>query len=278
MTIYIIILLLMVLCLVLLHHYKNKQKKILQTQGLANITYLKSLIGAVQTYRGLSSAWLNGDQSKKAMLLTFEQQANSDIKHLQQFMLSNQGGHWDSFVDHWGRVNQPGNTNDAENTFKQHTQMIANLIYLLEDEAEHKHLNAMSLKQLRHIGLVWRELIRATETIGQSRAIGVGVATKKQCSDLDKVRLSFLQQKMQKIINDVLPKLGSLESEKEQHKLLLTAAISTILCLMEAIESKLIEADKITISQKQYFTLASNSIKSLDDIFKHQIEQIKQVI
>jgi len=278
MAIYIIILLLMALCLVLLYHYKNKQQKILQTQGLANITYLKSLIGAVQTYRGLSSAWLNGDQSKKAMLLTFAQQAASDIQYLQQYMVSGQDGRWDSFVDHWGRVDQPGNTNDADHAFKQHTQMIANLIYLLEDEAEHKRLNATSLKQLGHIGLVWRELIRATETIGQSRAIGVAVTTRKQCSNMDKVRLSFLQQKMQKIINDILPKIGSLESEKERHKLLLNAAISTILCLMEAIESKLIEADKITISQKQYFTLASNSIKSLDDIFKHQIEQIKQVM
>ncbi|MBB1273973.1 nitrate- and nitrite sensing domain-containing protein [Psychromonas sp. SR45-3] len=278
MAIYIVILLLMVLVVILLHHYKTKQKKALQVRGLANIAYLKSLIGAVQTHRGLSSAWLNGDQSKQAMLLTFEQQADSDIKYLQQDMAADENGRWDSFVDHWARINQPGNTNDADNNFKQHTQMIANLLYLLEDEAEHKHLNAMSLQALAHIGFVWRELVQTTEMIGQSRAIGTGIATRKICSSVDKIRLSFLQQNMQKTINETLPKLGSLDSESEQHKALLTTAFATMQCLMETIKSDLIQADKITITQDQYFALATNSIKSLDEIFKHQLAQVKQVI
>lgn len=278
MVIYIVILLLMVLVVILLHHYKTKQKKALQVRGLANIAYLKSLIGAVQTHRGLSSAWLNGDQSKQAMLLTFEQQADSDIKYLQQDMAADENGRWDSFVDHWARINQPGNTNDADNNFKQHTQMIANLLYLLEDEAEHKHLNAMSLQALAHIGFVWRELVQTTEMIGQSRAIGTGIATRKICSSVDKIRLSFLQQNMQKTINETLPKLGSLDSESEQHKALLTTAFATMQCLMETIKSDLIQADKITITQDQYFALATNSIKSLDEIFKHQLAQVKQVI
>lgn len=278
MAIYIVILLLMVLVVILLHHYKTKQKKALQVRGLANIAYLKSLIGAVQTHRGLSSAWLNGDQSKQAMLLTFEQQADSDIKYLQQDMAADENGRWDSFVDHWARINQPGNTNDADNNFKQHTQMIANLLYLLEDEAEHKHLNAMSLQALAHIGFVWRELVQTTEMIGQSRAIGTGITTRKICSSVDKIRLSFLQQNMQKTINETLPKLGSLDSESEQHKALLTTAFATMQCLMETIKSDLIQADKITITQDQYFALATNSIKSLDEIFKHQLAQVKQVI
>jgi hypothetical protein len=212
------------------------------------------------------------------MLLTFEQQADSDIKYLQQDMAADENGRWDSFVDHWARINQPGNTNDADNNFKQHTQMIANLLYLLEDEAEHKHLNAMSLQALAHIGFVWRELVQTTEMIGQSRAIGTGIATRKICSSVDKIRLSFLQQNMQKTINETLPKLGSLDSESEQHKALLTTAFATMQCIMETIKSDLIQADKITITQDQYFALATNSIKSLDEIFKHQLAQVKQVI
>ncbi|WP_298942194.1 nitrate- and nitrite sensing domain-containing protein [uncultured Psychromonas sp.] len=278
MGIYIIILLLIILFSVWLHHYKTKQQKALCVQGLDNISHIKLLISAIQTHRGLSSAFLNGDQSKQAMLTTIEQQVNNEIKYLEAQRTLDEKGRWGSFIDHWERLKQHDKARDADNSFKQHTQLIANLLYLLEDEAERGYLNAGSFPTLPNIGFVWRELVVTTEIIGQSRAIGTGVATSKTCSSVHKIRLSFLQQNMQKTINSTLPKLSSLERFTGEHKALLKVAKLKMEFLSSTIERELISADKISINQDEYFALATDSIKALDSIFNHQIEQIQHII
>ena len=129
-----------------------------------------------------------------------------------------------------------------------------------------------------NIGFVWRELVVTTEIIGQSRAIGTGVATSKKCTSVHKIRLSFLQQNMQKTINSTLPKLSSLERFTNEHKALLNVAKLKMEFLSNTIENELISTEQISINQDEYFALATDSIKALDSIFNHQIEQIQQII
>lgn len=278
MEVSIAIILVVIMVSVLLHHYNIKKQKQLQHRGLTNITHIKALISALQTHRGVSSAWLNGDQSKQPILVKIERQVDELIQFLmtQHSVINN--GRWASFIDHWGRLNQVGHNSDAQHNFNQHTTMIASLLYLLEDEAEQHALNAITLRQFSHIGFVWRELVVTTEIIGQSRAIGTGVATRKVCSSVDNIRLSFLLQDMQQTISETLPKLSSLASEREKHNLLLDLAKSEIKLLTTSIEQDLIAESQVSINQDKYFALASNSIKALDNIFAHQVEQLNRVI
>jgi len=278
MEIYIVILLLIVICAVALHYYKIKQQKELQTQGLINITHVKSLITLIQTHRGLSSAWLNGDNTKQGQLTVIENEAQTQIRHLEQQESIIKNSRWMAFADHWQRLNKHDSNRDPENNFTQHTQLIANLLYLLEDEAERSHLNAVSIPNLPSIGFVWRELVVTTETIGQSRAIGTGVATRKSCSSVHKIRLSFLQQNILKTMNETLSKLSSLERFADKHIDLLKTAKSKMLFLSTTIECELVSANEITINQDVYFTLATDTIKALDNIFEHQVQQIEEMI
>lgn len=278
MEIYIVIILLIVICSVTLHYYKIKQQKELQTQGLINITHIKSLITLIQTHRGLSSAWLNGDNSKQGQLTVIENKSKTEIRHLEQQSPIIKNSRWMAFADHWQRLNKHDSNRDPENNFTQHTQLIANLLYLLEDEAERSHLNAVSIPNLPSIGFVWRELVVTTETIGQSRAIGTGVATRKNCSSVHKIRLSFLQQNILKTMNETLSKLSSLERFADKHIDLLKTAKSKMQFLSTTIESELVSAREITINQDDYFTLATDTIKALDNIFEHQVEQIEEMI
>lgn len=278
MEIYLFILIVMILFSVVLHYYKVKQQKTLQINGLGNISHLKLLISLIQNHRGLSSAWLNGDESKQQQLRSVEQQADSEIQHLQYQDPIRKSNRWSAFIDHWGRLDKHDDSRDSDNNFKQHTQLVETLLYLLEDEAERSHLNAISLPKLPTIGFVWRELIATTEAIGQSRAIGMGVATSKICSSVHKIRLSFLQQNMQKTINDTLPQLSSLEGFTQKHTELLKTAKTKVDFFSFTIKGELIDSADITINQDEYFTLASDTIKALDNIFEHQMQQIKQTI
>lgn len=278
MEICIIVLTLIILFSVTFHYHKIKKQRLLQAQGLVNISYIKRLISLIQNHRGLSSAWLNGDHSKQAPLQDIEKKVGFEIKYLQSQIEVQETSRWNGFIDHWGRLNQQDSHRDSENSFQQHTKLIANLLYLLEDEAERSHLNAICLPKLRTIGFVWRELVVTTETIGQSRAIGTGVATNKACSSVHKIRLSFLQQNIQRTMNETLSKLSALESFTKKHFELLDIAKSKMEFFSKTIEHELIEASPITINQDEYFALATDSIKALDDIFDHQMQQIQQTI
>jgi len=243
-----------------------------------NISHIKSLITLIQTHRGLSSAWLNGDKTKQGQLTIIENQSKTEIQHLEQQEPIVKNNRWMAFSDHWKRLNKHDSSRDPENNFTQHTQLIANLLYLLEDEAERSHLNAVSLPNLPSIGFVWRELVVTTETIGQSRAIGTGVATRKKCSSVHKIRLSFLQQNILKTMNETLSKLSSLERFTSKHVDLLKTAKSKMQFLSTTIECELVSANEVTINQDEYFTLATETIKALDNIFEHQMEQIGEMI
>jgi len=277
----------MLLCIILasivlfsiaLHHYKIKKQKKLQTQGLINISHIKCLISLIQSHRGLSSALLNGDDSKQTPLQALKHQVNAEVTFLQTQAAIKETNRWNGFMDHWGRLNNQGTHREAENSFKQHTQLISNLLYLLEDEAERSHLNASCLNELQTIGFVWRELVVTTETIGQSRAIGTGVATRKTCSSVQKIRLSFLQQHIQLTMNETLSKLSSLDAFSKKHSELLKIAKAKMEYFSNTIENELIKASTITINQDEYFALATDSIKALDDIFEHQMQQIQETI
>lgn len=246
-----------------------------QAAGLANIVKIKRLISLVQQHRGMSSAWLNGDLSKRSNLQNIEQQITKLCTEINKTNIGKLNPRWIGFLDHWSRLNRKVEDRDIGNNFKQHTQMIENLLYLLEDEAERAQLNSTSLPELPNIGYVWRELVLTAESVGQSRAIGTGVATAKQCTSVDKIRLSFLEKHIKLTSHEILTKLSNLEQYSTQHGKLLKAAQSKMQQLIETIESELIQASPITMDQNSYFDLASDTIQSLDNIFDSQIDQVK---
>ncbi|WP_435237547.1 hypothetical protein ACR30L_08305 [Psychromonas sp. PT13] len=278
MGITIVLIVLILACVIFSHYYQLKRKVRLQKEGLTIILHVKALLGLIQAHRGVSSAWLNGDKSKHASLVVLEQQINEELDYLHQQKTIIENSRWDSFIDHWGRLIKYDAGCDIDNNFHQHTQLIVGLLYLLEDCAEFHCLNAIALPKLPAIGLVWRELVGATESIGQSRGIGAGVATRKRCSSVNKIRLSFLQQNIQKTTNQTLTKLSSLDEFTAKHVDLLNVAQLKMMALSDTIDKELIETDNITINQDVYFALATDCIKAIDNIFELQVQQIEHII
>ena len=73
MDIYIVIVVIAFIAAILLHFSRDNSVKKSQVAGLANIVKIKSLISLVQQHRGISSAWLNGDESKLPIFKKMEQ-------------------------------------------------------------------------------------------------------------------------------------------------------------------------------------------------------------
>jgi len=251
----------------------KKERLKTQQQGLYNIKSLKQLIYFIQQHRGMTAAYLNGNKEVLSKINIIRNGIKENIRKSKLTCAKN-NERWQSFLDHWQRLGTSSVEASADNSFDQHTILIRNLLYLLEDEAEKGLLFSQFLPQFPQAGYAWREVIGATEVIGQARAIGVGVATQKNCSSIDNIRLSFLQQQMNQMIKTVLHQLYCLPDYIEEHNRLIKITQDQTEILFSTIERAFLDAEKITLDPQAYFELASLVIQSIDDVFEHQLTQI----
>lgn len=253
---------------------KRSNKKRIQQQGIIYIGEIKNLITFVQQHRGLMSAWLSGDTSVQTKLVQLKQKISQIHKGLATSPVS-KNERLTGFNDHWQRLLQLNNKPSVANSFEQHTMMIRNLAYLLEDTAEISYLTADHLDVLPNIGFVWRELVLATESIGQSRALGTGVAAQQFCSSVDKIRLNFLTQTMADTTKNTLQQLSSLPHEQSTHKVLVATATNQMHQLINTISDELVNAKKVLVDSSDYFDLATNTMQQMNAIFDHQMKQLQ---
>jgi hypothetical protein len=264
-----LIFILVIFCLKLRLSKKNRLK--IQRQGLLNVRALKELIYFIQQHRGMTAAYLNGKKEMSPKMKAVRQRIQKNIRE-NELTFAKDNERWHSFLDHWQRLSK--GSISADNSFDQHTLLISNILYLLEDEAEKSLLFSQFLLQFPQAGYVWREVIGATEMIGQARAIGVSVATQKNCSSTDNIRLSFLQQQISEVINTVLHQLYCLPQYLEEHNKLIKITQKQTEMLLLTVDQAFLNTDKITLDQQVYFEQASLVIQSIDDVFEHQLTQI----
>jgi hypothetical protein len=268
----IIVLLIFILVIFYLKLRLSKKNRLkIQHQGLLNVRSLKELIYFIQQHRGMTAAYLNGKKEILPKMKAIRQRIQENIRE-SKLTFAKDNERWDSFLDHWQRLSK-GSTS-ADNSFDQHTLLISNILYLLEDEAEKGLLFSQFLLQFPEAGYVWREVIGATEMIGQARAIGVSVATQKTCSSTDNIRLSFLQQQISEVIKTVLHQLYCLPHYLEEHNRLIKITQDQIEMFLSTVDQYFLRAEKITLDQQVYFEQASLVIQSIDDVFEHQLSQI----
>lgn len=268
----------LVVTMVVLAKYRERMaERHRKQEGIRSITHMKNLISLVQAHRGQSSALLNGDASAAERLSKIKPQIAAEIGAIKKtFMASLE--RWESFADHWHRLSEQGNTGTVANNFEQHTNMIRNLAYLLEDAAEGAHLTADFIPNFDNVGYVWRELVQTTENIGQCRAIGTGVAVQQNCSSVDKIRLSYLIKNMNDITENTLQNLSCLPEEKTSHDKLVNRAIDSMKLLITVVSNDLLSQNKITMDSKQYFQLATDTMTDMNHIFEHQLKQLDKTL
>lgn len=278
----IIIAISLIIVIVFLHKHNKKKLLIKQQLGLKQINLLTQIIAFTQAHRGVSSAILNGDKSMSFKLKELKQKISSVTRLIHHQDLKFTHPRWESYLDHWHRLEQKSDfTNDTftvlEN-FNQHTKLIENLLYLLEDVAEDHKLNGNQLTALPNIGFTWRELIRTAEYVGQSRAIGVGIATSQFISQVDKIRLTYLLQQIENTKTHVLANLSAFEPYTFEQTNQIKTANTKLTELHDTINFSLIGTDKITIEPSAYFDLCSQTMSAISSVFNTQITQVSTLL
>lgn len=268
----------LVLSLAIVIFASMKRKKRLlknkQIAGINSIRKVNNLVKLLQKHRGLSAAFCSGDDHVSVELRLLVVKISSVVSTLNKISAITDNERWLSFNDHWSRLSQHQQGMSAEDNFKQHTNIITNILYLLEDVAEHHDLTKKHLSDFVDIGLLWRELLAITESVGQSRAVGTRTVTIQYCSSVDKIKLTFLQQHISIVSEEVLKILLNNSQQKEFAELVEQSLKSTQ-CLTTTITNDILNVDKIVIDRSAYFELATHTMEKLDNIFSYQVEQLQ---
>lgn len=224
--------------------------------GIEYIKSLRSFLALLQQHRGLTTGYLNGNHSVAVEIASLNHRIDwvlDDIYANRLWVRDNVK--WSSMVDHWERLALAYLQTDAENNFKQHNILIANLLYLIEDVADAHHLARMGGGSL---DTDWRYLLSIAEYIGQARALGTGVAAKGECSSVMRIQLNHLRNKIAGSIEVAWPEKSRAEIKN----------------LLECIESQLI-IEKPCISATDYFVLATRCIDHVLEQFDRQIDNLQ---
>lgn len=241
---------------VIMVNAKHREEKLFRV-GILYLKGLRTLLMHVQQHRGLTNSYLNGNQQTEAEISRLEaiiQEEIFKVEDIDLWLLTNPK--WESIADHWSRLTISYKTTEPENNLKQHNNLIANLLYLIDDLA-YAH-------QLGQLGAVdatdsdWRHLLSLAEYIGQARALGMGAVSRGRCSSLLRTQLNHLRVKIEANINRNW-------TEITQHDFHL---------LLTAIENQVV-VEKTSISPAEYFALATECIKHVLMEFDTQVEKMQ---
>jgi hypothetical protein len=146
------------LVLIILIGMKRQKNKLIKKQlsGINSIVKMNDLIKSLQKHRGLSAAFCSGDDHVIHELRELVTQISSLVSVLDKAQTISANDRWFSFNDHWSRLSRHQQGISAEDSFKQHTNIIANILYLLEDIAEQHALTKEHLDGFINIGFLWR--------------------------------------------------------------------------------------------------------------------------
>ena len=155
-------------------------------QELAGIEVLKPigrLIQHLQVHRGLSSGVLNGNDEMQDKRAAREKQVSEAFQALAARLAPElaAGEAWKTLVAGWAAIEKDGLELISRENFLAHSRLIEELLALQRSVADHYSLtNDPDIASTYLIDTAVEKLPLAIESMGQLRALGTGVLTRKQ--------------------------------------------------------------------------------------------------
>ncbi len=198
-------------------------------QGLSDIRALRELLERLPQHRGLANAVLQGNDGFRAELTQTQAAVDAGMAVVRR--LAEGGDPWEvadrcrAMDRAWSRLKAELDGMAAEESFRRHTELIRELLYLMEDVGEAAGLLPEEPDADDVARILVLALPQVCEALGQARGIGTGVAARGQCDTVSRVRLQYLLDKAERVSRSYHAYLAGLSGEAA--RLYQTAAEST---------------------------------------------------
>lgn len=263
-------------CWLLGQRSKRQRRRTSLRLALQQIRLLRQLIEQVQRHRGLYYGVLSGEGALESRRWSVHQQV---CQLLETCRLHQPTLHWyTSWYDAlncWDQLERQGEDVSAEEVLFAHNEMIGHLLATVQALADRFDLVCLGRLAPQAEGL-WLELLRNTEMVGQSRAIGTGIVANRQNLPIWRAELAALSGKINEHCYTALARLASDPELRPLVSQSVRAAEETLDVLLERIRELLERHGNRELGSAEYFQTATQALSAqllLVDVLLDRLEQ-----
>ncbi len=264
--------------LIAYHIFNHRQLLQLQLTGLDYTRILTHVLAKTQQHRGMTTAQLKGDQSFKHDIqrlqldikdsyLNLAKKVHPEKKYHQQLQQLNTD---------WQQLQNQSHTLTVTENYQQHCNFINRLLEFIEIIASHHQLNYCTAFSARQIDMVWRILPATAEAIGQARAIGSGIAASGKSSAIDKIKIGFLNSKIQSALETTVANFKDQKNLPENFKDDIHHIKVDADLLVNNMQKNFIETDTPSISSHDFFEEATLLLNNIFVVYGEAEDRLQQ--
>ncbi|MGZ5049572.1 MAG: diguanylate cyclase domain-containing protein [Methylobacter sp.] len=270
---------------------QNNELIILENEkiGTAYIPKLETLNLLLAQHRGTANMLMNGDQSADNYLTELEHELEVAFDTAQQqcqiyqISLAFSCTTLEQIRSAWQRLVGDYRHLSESDSFKQHSQLISQIRKLQSDSADISNLSLDSMLISYYLmDNMVRTIPDLMESIGKLRGFGSGVAAQGYAKTHEKIELSKLIQGVQtfeQIMIFELHKVFNIQADLAPDlEAKLASATADVNQLLNVVDQKLINPSVITINDRNYFLMATNTINSVMSVYQHVVENLDSVL
>lgn len=258
-----VIFVLVVLIVAFVRHQAARQQ---QTQGVLWLQAMRMLITHIQRHRGISSAYLSGNNNFRSQMEEMQLQVSRDFEQISSVgdWIKTHNG-WLLITQHWARLAGNVTRLPVERSIDQHNKLIKNILVLVDEIAVSHYLSGQSGFK----SALWRELLTLAELLGQLRALGTVLTTQggNWEAELPPQTGQRVQSSIQEIVN-------TLEGPRCRSGID-PDLLQKILDFLSFIDSNLLSEGPIT-SSENFYQVATQAIDQVYDQFDDELSSVNR--
>lgn len=235
-----------------------------RARALQMVRLLRRLLEHTQRHRGLCYGVMSGERILAGEQWAAQQQVIDILAEAQPYEASLAWyDSWKEAVDRWHDIQQiQQDSSAAEAVLLLHNDMVGHLIETIRAIAHPNGLVPHGALSAAPAG-IWLELLEHTELLGQARAIGTGIAARRQNTASQRDELARLRERLSKHPYECL---AHLQADPELRPLVSQAVTETersLDLLMDLIDKLLAAAAGKSVHSAVYFRAATQAISGL---------------
>ncbi len=253
----------------------NIQSSRAELQGIAVIKPAQRVIQFMQQHRGLSAGVIAGNEAMKETRANKEKEVSDALKATEAVMSAELigSGAWKAVLNDWNQIRADGLSWTGPESFRRHTAMIDSMLTFMVFVADTYQLTLdPDIDSFYLIDTVMTKAPIALERLGQMRARGTGILTKKQMLTDQQVEMSTLMAELNGALKNLKINLEKTAKYNPDLQASLAQATKDYLDSSEQIGKVVIEdmmLGTFAMAPKDWFGLTTMAI---DKGYKHMFD------
>lgn len=255
----------------------------LRLEGIRATRMAKRLLVNLQQHRGMAAAYLSGDRSFAARLEQKQAAIEQDMAALdaERALGLMTLPRWDALRQGWNALREGVLGMPLEESFRQHSELIRGVLYLMGDMAERSQIGGTCGADAALVNALWTKLPAAAEGLGQARGVGAGVAAKGHCSGVARIKLRFLAERIGETMERVS---GDLQLAARTDARITPVARSwesahgDVREFLSLLDTALLKADTPAIDAERYFAAATRTLDAVYQVFDQASDVLQNAV